>query len=277
VPTRQLLLRRTAPAPDPEAQTPGTSATVWINRPLPDPTPPAARLSPSFARRLVAAAHNAGVDWTLVLGLLRADGSVGSVPAARGGLLGLSARIGETGANGAWATALALSGSTVIADRAQALSRYYRAAGLKALVRGLEATKADLAARLLRDPRVHIYPGGRGDIEAGRVDVRVLAVIAYLAESFGEVTVSCLISGHRLYARPGVVSAHIFGRAVDIGSLGGIPIAGNQLPGGVTEHAIRDILLLPNELQPRQVISLLGLGGPSFPLADHVDHIHVGY
>jgi hypothetical protein len=25
------------------------------------------------------------------------------------------------------------------------------------------------------------------------------------------------------------------------------------------------------------VISLLGLGGPSFPLADHADHIHVGY
>jgi hypothetical protein len=25
------------------------------------------------------------------------------------------------------------------------------------------------------------------------------------------------------------------------------------------------------------VISLLGLGGPSFPLGDHDDHIHVGY
>jgi hypothetical protein len=31
------------------------------------------------------------------------------------------------------------------------------------------------------------------------------------------------------------------------------------------------------ELQPQQVISLLGLGGPSFPLADHDDHLHVGY
>jgi len=25
------------------------------------------------------------------------------------------------------------------------------------------------------------------------------------------------------------------------------------------------------------VISLMGLGGPSFPLANHYDHIHVGY
>jgi hypothetical protein len=52
---------------------------------------------------------------------------------------------------------------------------------------------------------------------------------------------------------------------------------GNQAPGGLTERAVRNILLLPMELQPKQVISLLGLGGPSFPLEDHHDHIHVGY
>jgi hypothetical protein len=40
---------------------------------------------------------------------------------------------------------------------------------------------------------------------------------------------------------------------------------------------VRNILLLPVELQPSQLISLLGLGGPSFPLANHDDHIHVGY
>jgi len=40
---------------------------------------------------------------------------------------------------------------------------------------------------------------------------------------------------------------------------------------------VRSILLLPVELQPRQVISLIGMGGPSFPLADHYDHIHVGF
>ena len=45
----------------------------------------------------------------------------------------------------------------------------------------------------------------------------------------------------------------------------------------MTEKAVRSILMLPVELQPRQVISLLGLGGASFPMADHDDHIHVGY
>jgi hypothetical protein len=56
-----------------------------------------------------------------------------------------------------------------------------------------------------------------------------------------------------------------------------MPITGHQQPGGITERAVRDMLLLPPELLPKQVISLLGLGGPSFPLANHYDHIHIGY
>jgi hypothetical protein len=99
----------------------------------------------------------------------------------------------------------------------------------------------------------------------------------YLARTYREVTVSSLLSGHRVFARPGVVSAHVHGLAVDVSALGNVPIAGHQQPGGLTESAVRNILLLPAELQPRQVISLLGLGGASFPLADHGDHIHVGY
>jgi hypothetical protein len=64
---------------------------------------------------------------------------------------------------------------------------------------------------------------------------------------------------------------------VDVAALGTTPIAGHQEPGGVTEQAVRALLLLPAELQPKQVISLLGLGGRSLALADHADHIHIGY
>ena len=129
----------------------------------------------------------------------------------------------------------------------------------------------------LTDHRIDMYPGGQDDVRSGRVDVRVLVLLRYLAESHGQVTVSCLKSGHRLYARPGHISAHIYGLAADISALEGVSIYGHQDPGGVTERAVRNILLLPAELRPQQVISLLGLGGPSFPLANHDDHIHVGY
>jgi hypothetical protein len=214
-----------------------------------------------------------------MLGVLRAEGHSGSAPANVTGLRVVATRLAQLGVKDAspWAAMFSFSTNTSFADRAVALSHYYRAVGITALVKGLESQKVELGNKVLNDPRVSIYAGGRGDIESGRVNVRVLAVIEYLADSFGQVTVSCLISGHRLYARPGVISAHIYGLAADISEVGGTPIFGHQQPGGITERAVRDLLLLPPELMPKQVISLLGLGGPSFPLANHYDHIHIGY
>jgi hypothetical protein len=245
---------------------------------LPDPTPPSRRLTEQFAHELAASAQAEHVDWALVLGVLRARGELGAAPATRGQLRALGQTLAQAGAREQpWAAALTATGDTATADSAVAIAHLNRALGLPALVRGLEWAREPLGARLLRDKRVTIYDGGRADIESGRVDVRLLALIAYLTEAYGSIDVSCLISGHRLYARPGVISAHIYGLAVDIGALGGTSILGHQEPGGITERAVRSILLLPAELRPRQVISLLGLGGPSFPLADHDDHIHVGY
>ena len=264
------------PAPELDG---ASSGVVWLNRPLSDPTPPALRLKPLFARHLRAVARETRVNWALLLGVLRAEGHEGSAPAGLRGLRAVGVRLSQTGLQKAspWAQMFSFSSDTTFADRAAALSHYYRAVGLPALVHGLNAEKAALGQKVLDDPRVSVYSGGRGDIESGRVNVRVLAVIEYLADSFGQVTVSCLISGHRLYARPGVISAHIYGLAADISEVGGVSILGHQQPGGITERAVRDVLLLPPELMPKQVISLLGLGGPSFPLANHYNHIHIGY
>ncbi len=256
----------------------GGAPTVWLNRALPDPTPPAKRLSPAFAKNLQRISGNNGVSWSLVLGVLRAEGARDRVPATVRELNALARGLSQRGAaDSEWNAALSLSGRTGFADRAVALARYNRVVGLKALVNGLKAERETLGERLLLDPRVTMYGGGREDVSENRIDVRVIVVVSYLAESYGEVTVSSLFSGHRKYSRPGVVSAHIYGQAVDVATVGKLPIAGHQQPGSVTEKAVRSILMLPVELQPRQVISLLGLGGASFPMADHDDHIHVGY
>jgi hypothetical protein len=264
----------TAPVVDDEGGVP----TVWLNRALPDPTPPAKRLSPTFAKNLQRISGNNGVSWSFVLAVLRAEGARDRVPATVRELNALARGLSERGAaDSEWNAALSLSGRTGFADRAVALARYNRVVGLRALVNGLEAEKETLAERLLLDPRISVYGGGREDVQNGRIDVRVIVLVSYLAESYGEVTVSSLFSGHRKYARPGVISAHIFGQAVDFATVGKLSIVGNQQPGSITEKAVRSILMLPVELQPRQVISLLGLGGASFPLANHDDHIHVGY
>ena len=193
-------------------------------------------------------------------------------------LASLASRLSALRANAdEWRAVLALSSRTAFADRAVALARYNRAVGLRALVRGLQAETSALEQRVLGDSRLSIYPAGRDDVAHHRINVRVLVLMLYMAEAHGSVTVSSLDTGHRLYARPGVVSAHKYGLAVDIAALGGQSVVGHQQAGSITERAVRNILLLPVELRPRQVISLLGLGGPSFPLADHYDHIHVGY
>jgi hypothetical protein len=275
---RAVLLPKSKPAPAPEIEGPESAATIWLNSPLPDPTPPAVRLSTKFASNLQSVARANGVDWAVMLGILRARGASGHSPADRVTLGRLGARIGKFGPpKGDWATIVSYSGDTHFADKAAALARYNRAVGLNALVKGLEAAKSVIGTRILSDPRISIYSGGRNDIISGKVDVRVLATISYLRETFGQVTVSSLISGHRLYARPGVISAHIPGHAVDISGLGGTPIQGHQAPGGITERAVRELLLAPSEIMPRQIISLLGLGGPSFPMGDHGNHIHIGF
>ena len=278
--TRHWVVRRAreARAKAPVVEHEGGAPTIWLNRALPDPTPPAKRLSPEFAKKLRHISAVNGVSWALVLAVLRVEGATERVPATVRELNTLAKGLRVRGAaDSEWNAALALSGRTSFADRVVAVTRYNRAVGLGALIKGLEAAKPRLTQELLTDPRAEIYGGGREDMANGRVDVRVIVLIKYLTETYGQITVSSLFSGHRKYARPGVVSAHIYGHAVDIASLGGLPIMGHQQPGGITEKAVRAILLLPTELQPRQVISLLGLGGPSFPMGNHDDHIHVGY
>ena len=261
-----------------EADEPNVDATVWLYRALPDPTPPSRRLKPAFARKLTRISARNHVDWALTLAVLRASGERGSTPASSARLRTLTKALHKRNAQKSpWNSVLALEGRTTFADRTVALMHLYRAVGLKALVKGFDWAKPSLSKRILNDRRISIYPGGRTDIQLGRVNVRLLALLAYLAEAHGQVTVSCLISGHRLYARPGVISAHIYGLAADISMLGGVSILGNQQRSSVTEKAVRNILLLPAEMQARQVISLIGMGGPSFPLANHDDHIHVGF
>ena len=241
----------------------GGVATIWLHRELPDPTPPAKRLTPVFAALLRSTAQAEGIHWWPILAVLRAQGHDGPAPAGALKLGRLAHRLADH--------------SRRLDAQERSLAHYNRAVGLRALVVGLERAKPSLERRILRDPRIGLTAAGAGDLVAGRVDVRVLVVIRYLVVRFHQVTVSSLVTGHRFFARPHVVSAHVDGLAVDISSLKGLPITGNQGIGGVAEHAIKALLRLPVEVQPQQIISLLGLGGASFPQADHYDHIHVGF
>ena len=247
----------------------------------PEPLPRARRLTPGFARRLERVAQRFHVPWELMLAVRRSRGHDGAVPASSERLRVLARRLVRLGARKNARRADPDRPRPIrrraLVKRVVALAHLNRAIGLRALVRGLNRVKRRLARQVLESGRLVIYPGGRHDIGSGFTDVRVLVLLRYLSSRYEEVTVTSLTSGHSFFTASGNVSAHSYGQAVDIAALNGRPILGNQQPGGLTERALHKILLLPGRLEPSQLISLFELGGPSFALADHADHIHVGY
>jgi hypothetical protein len=141
----------------------------------------------------------------------------------------------------------------------------------------LLASKSQLQRQVLADPRLEIYSCGRSDIATGQIDRRVLAVLEYLVARGYRLTLTSLKCGHSIMTTSGNVSAHSTGDAVDIAMVNGIPILGNQGQGSITEAVINDLLKLQGPMEPAQIISLMEMGGPTFAMADHNDHIHVGY
>jgi Transglycosylase SLT domain len=134
-----------------------------------------------------------------------------------------------------------------------------------------------LEKRVLADERIEIYEGGRSDVQSGQIDRRVLASLAYLAESGLRPTVTSMKSGHSYLTASGNVSHHSSGNATDVAAINGVPILGHQEPGGVTDQAVRRLMRLQGTMRPSQVISLLDYGQNTLAMGDHADHIHIGF
>jgi hypothetical protein len=140
-------------------------------------------------------------------------------------------------------------------------------------------SKEALGRRVLDDPRIQIYPCGRDDIRGGVIDRRVLATLEFLAQSGLKPTVSALKCGHSYLTTSGNVSEHSTGTAVDVAAVNGIPIAGHQGPGSITDITIQRLLTLQGTMKPHQIISLMTFKNADNTLSmpDHWNHIHVGW
>jgi hypothetical protein len=153
------------------------------------------------------------------------------------------------------------------------------AAGAPSAGQVLLESKEQLERQVLANPDIEIYPCGRQDIETDQIDRRVLATLEFLAVSGLKPTVSALKCGHSLETAEGNVSEHSTGNAVDISAIDGVPIAGHQGPGSITDTTIRKLLTLQGSMKPHQIISLMSYPGADNAIAkpDHFDHIHVGF
>jgi hypothetical protein len=139
--------------------------------------------------------------------------------------------------------------------------------------------KEALSRHVLANPRIDIYACGARDIRSGAIDRRVLATLEFLAASGLKPTVTSLKCGHGFYTSSGNVSEHSSGNAVDIAMVNGIPIVGHQGKGSITDLTIQRLLTLQGTMKPDQIISLMTFQGAdnTLALADHDDHIHVGW
>ncbi len=160
----------------------------------------------------------------------------------------------------------------------------YRANGKSAFAGDLGVSgvlllpKDALEKRVLDDKNLSIYQCGREDIAGGKIDRRVLAVLEYLVANGFQLRISALECGHSTYTTSGNVSEHSTGDAVDISEIDGVPVAGHQGPGTLTDALIKTVLRLQGPMHPHQVISLEDLPGEtSIALPDHYDHVHIGY
>lgn len=140
-----------------------------------------------------------------------------------------------------------------------------------------EAAASAQAMAVLGNPNVTMPDTARWDIRLGRVDARVLEVIATLAVDH-TVGITTLVSGHPVEVfGTGRPSNHSAGRAVDIWSVDGQPVVSERSDGG-------PLRLLVQQLFDRGVEEL---GSPwdldgarssrSFTNEVHQDHLHLGF
>jgi hypothetical protein len=112
---------------------------------------------------------------------------------------------------------------------------------------------------LVGNPNVVFDATGVSDLQAGRIDPRVVAVLGSLAQGH-VLTVSGLCTGYPRLTAGGTVSTHYLGRGVDIARIDGVPVnAGNATARDVTfALASLDPAYRPDEVGTPFSLSLPG-------------------
>jgi len=136
-------------------------------------------------------------------------------------------------------------------------------------------SKSGLEREVLSDPGIGLSACSRREVTSGAIDKRALAVLAFLARSGLKPTVGTLRCG--AYDASGYVVPGHAGDAVAIVAINGVPIAGHQGAGSITDTTIRTLLTLQSEFIPARIVSLMRYPGAPTTLAraDHGDYVEI--
>ncbi len=138
-------------------------------------------------------------------------------------------------------------------------------------------SKSQLERAVLSDPGIALSACSRHEVASGAIDKRVLAVLAFLSRSGLKPTVGTLRCATGKYDARGYVAAGHSGDAVAITQVNGVPIAGHQGAGSITDTTIRTLLTLQDRYAPARIVSLMRYPGAPTALAraDHGDYIEI--
>ena len=141
-------------------------------------------------------------------------------------------------------------------------------------------SKETLIQRVLADSRIQIYDCGRRDIQAGAIDRRVLALLEFLVASGFNPTITSLHCGHSYLTASGNVSEHSIGHRRGHRRRSTAPrSSATRARARSPTSSIQRLLTLQGTMKPHQIISLMDFpdADNTLVLADHDDHIHVGF
>jgi hypothetical protein len=132
-------------------------------------------------------------------------------------------------------------------------------------------SKREIQREVLSDPGIAMSACSRHEVNSGAIDNRILAVLAFLSRSGLKPTVGALRCSGGAYDVAGYVSADHEGDGVAISAINGIPVAGHQGSGSITDTTVRTLLTLHGEFVPREIVSLMRYPGNPRTLArrDH--------
>jgi hypothetical protein len=141
-------------------------------------------------------------------------------------------------------------------------------------------SKQQLEPQVLRDRGIRLRACARQDVQEGRVDKRVLAMLEYLSVSGLRPTVAGLpCSGSTPAAAAANAPASASSDSVEITAVNGVPIAGHQGSGSLADETVRKLLMLQGLSRPQRIVSLMSYPGADGALAsaDAADAIHVAF
>jgi hypothetical protein len=125
-------------------------------------------------------------------------------------------------------------------------------------------SRAELGSAVLADPDIKLGRCDREQVAAGKVGSQALALLVFLSRSGLKPTVGELRCGSTERTAKGVVTTFPAPDTLYLTAINGVPVAGHQGAGTITDITIRTLLTLQHKFAPKRIVSLMRYpGAPS--------------